>query len=219
MNRKSLPFAVFGAVLCLSATSSVGFARDNASPDWPCVQRKVPVLTSGAAWDGPPTEDLNNWRSDNEARKLAKYLISRRIPIEDAEKAVKAYAAKQPDDKRDANLTLLFAAVLGTTNDERKVVLSGIEKFNKRQLARAAELERQSSALQHQPAEAIPPADAPGSTLVAQQRPPTPQEKYDWDVRVFQERQQNLPLACEIPVLMEQRAFEIGRLIRMEMKS
>ena len=43
-------------------------------------------------------------------------------------------------------------------------------------------------------------------------------DKYDWDVRVFSERQQSLPLACEVPVLIEQRLFELGREIRSRMK-
>ena len=45
------------------------------------------------------------------------------------------------------------------------------------------------------------------------------QQEYNWNARIFQERQQNLTMACEIPVLIEQRAYEIGRLIRGLMKS
>jgi hypothetical protein len=37
-------------------------------------------------------------------------------------------------------------------------------------------------------------------------------------VRVFSERQQSLTLACEVPVLIEQRLFELGREIRSRMK-
>jgi hypothetical protein len=36
-------------------------------------------------------------------------------------------------------------------------------------------------------------------------------------VRVFAERQQSLPLACEVPVLIEQRLFAIAREIRERM--
>jgi len=36
-------------------------------------------------------------------------------------------------------------------------------------------------------------------------------------VRVFSERQQSLPLACEVPVLIEQRLFALGRDIRQHM--
>ena len=43
------------------------------------------------------------------------------------------------------------------------------------------------------------------------------EEQYNWDARVFTERQQSLPLACEVPVLIEQRLFELGRAIRAHM--
>ena len=43
------------------------------------------------------------------------------------------------------------------------------------------------------------------------------QEKFDWNARVFTERQDNIPLACEIPVEIEQRAFAVGRTIRFHM--
>ena len=43
------------------------------------------------------------------------------------------------------------------------------------------------------------------------------EDRYQWDVRVFTERQQSLPLACEVPVLIEQRLFELGREIRSRM--
>jgi hypothetical protein len=43
------------------------------------------------------------------------------------------------------------------------------------------------------------------------------EDRYNWDVRVFSERQQSLPLACEVPVLIEQRLFALGREIRSRM--
>ena len=44
------------------------------------------------------------------------------------------------------------------------------------------------------------------------------EDRYNWDVRVFTERQQSLPLACEVPVLIEQRLFELAREIRARMQ-
>jgi hypothetical protein len=45
------------------------------------------------------------------------------------------------------------------------------------------------------------------------------QTRYDWDARVFQERQQNIPVACEIPVLIEQRVFALAQAIRALMSN
>jgi hypothetical protein len=36
---------------------------------------------------------------------------------------------------------------------------------------------------------------------------------------VFQEKQANIPIACEIPQLMDERAGAIARAIRAQMKS
>ena len=89
--------------------------------------------------------------------------------------------------------------------------MSGIERFQRRQKARAAEIERQGAALR-QLRERAANDDKARAELAAAQ------EQYNWDVRVFTERQQSLPLACEVPVLIEQRLFELGREIRARMK-
>ena len=41
-----------------------------------------------------------------------------------------------------------------------------------------------------------------------------PAEKMKWEIRVFQERQQNIPIACEIPQLMDERIGLVARTIR-----
>lgn len=187
-------------------------AYDKNNPNWPCVQRKVVELTAAQMWDGPPI-DANNreWLNDNEIRTLSRSLISRRIPLSEAEEAIKKFAAKFDGKERNDKLTLLFTATLSQTNDERKTVIHGIERFQERQVARAAELERQGVDLDKlhtgTNAELIP------------DRPLTAEEqKYKWDARVFQERQQNLPLACEIPELIGQRIYELAKLIRAQMQ-
>ncbi len=35
----------------------------------------------------------------------------------------------------------------------------------------------------------------------------------DWSTRIFQDRQQSLTYVCESPVILEQRAFAIGRMV------
>ncbi|RYI14311.1 MAG: hypothetical protein EON48_11985, partial [Acetobacteraceae bacterium] len=39
------------------------------------------------------------------------------------------------------------------------------------------------------------------------------EEKLDWDVRIFTDRQAQLTYVCETPVILEQRAFALGRAI------
>jgi dephospho-CoA kinase len=137
-------------------------------------------------------------------------LASRRVPLVEAAQAIERFAAAQPPDKRDDALKLLFAGLISTVNSDRAVVLSGIERFQQRQKARAAEIERQGAVIR-QLRERAASDDKARAELAAAE------DQYNWDVRVFTERQQSLPLACEVPVLIEQRLFELGREIRARM--
>lgn len=221
MMPKRFVFALRAAAVAAAATAGAmlavpqASALDAANPDWPCVWRKVVELDAGTIWDGPSVAGNTAWNSDDKIRKLSAYLISRRIPVEEAEAAVKKYAAELPPESRDATLTTLFAAVLSRSNEERKLVISGIERFHKRQLARAKEIEKEGIALPDQGK----PLPTEQTTATEIDKIPEAQEKYTWEVRVFQERQQNIPIACEIPQLMDERAGAIARAIRAEMKS
>ena len=182
---------------------------ETANANWPCVQHKVATLTSAQMWDGPEVDDLAQWRDNEEIKKLVAVLASRRVALEEAATAIDRFAAAQPKDKRDDALKLLFAALLSTINSDRAVVMSGIERFQQRQKARAAEIERQGATIRQ--LKERPTDEKSRSELTAAV------DKYDWDVRVFSERQQSLTLACEVPVLIEQRLFELGREIRSRM--
>ena len=195
----------------MALAAPLALAADPANPDWPCVQRKVAMLSSAQMWDGSDVDDLSQWRDNEQITKLVAVLASRRVPIEQAAAAIAQFAAAQPPDQRDDALKLLFAGLLTTVNSDRAVVMSGIERFQRRQKARAAEIERQGAALR-QLRERAANDDKARAELAAAQ------EQYNWDVRVFTERQQSLPLACEVPVLIEQRLFELGREIRARMK-
>jgi hypothetical protein len=185
------------------------------SPDWPCVQRKVLTITPAQIWDGPPVDEAKGWEDDEKIAELTTYLESRRIPLEDAEKAIKEYAEGIPAAERDKKLTGLFASVLKKINTDRQFVMGRVEEFQRRQKARSKELEREGRKLSEMNQE-IPPDDQAGPRDAKL----TPeQQEYNWNARIFQERQQNLTVACEIPVLIEQRAYEIARLIRAQMSS
>ena len=199
---------IAASVIALGAPQAL--AADAASPDWPCVQRKVATLTSAQMWDGASVDDLTQWRDNEEITKLIAVLASRRVSLEQAAAAIAQFAAAQPQDRRDEALKLLFAGLLSTINSDRAIVMSGIERFQQRQRARAAEIERQGTAIRQLKERAVNDEKARAELAAAEDR-------YNWDVRVFSERQQSLPLACEVPVLIEQRLFELGREIRSRM--
>src|SRR5215510_14877885 len=124
-------------------------AAEAANPDWPCIQHKVATVTSAQMWDGPDVDDLTQWRDNDEMKKLIARLMSRRNPLDQATDAIAQFAAVQQPDERDQVLKLLFAGLVDATNSDRATVIHGIERFQQRQKARAAEIERQAAELRH----------------------------------------------------------------------
>lgn len=179
-----------------------------AMSDWPCVQRKIVSLTSSQIWDGPAVDELSGWDQDPEIQRLIPILASRRIPTAEAAAEIKKYAESLPGAERDQRLMLLFAGLLSEVNRNRTTVVNGIETFQRRQRLRATELER----------EGVEIAALQGKQVSAEELKKAT-ELYDWNARIFQERQRNIPLACEIPVFIEQRIYELGRELRTHMKS
>ena len=147
-------------------------------------------------------------------QELTSYLVSRRVTSEEAEKAIKEYVATLPAGDRDKKLTELFASVLAKVNSDREFVMHRIEVFQKRQKARAEEIEREGQKLSEKD-QVIPPEEELGprdATLTPEQ------QEYNWNARIFQERQQNITVACEIPGLIEQHVYDIAKLIRAQMQ-
>jgi hypothetical protein len=213
MTPPTLTATRIGAIvmaLWVGAAAAQAPKAVNPNADWPCVQHKMAKLSSAQMWDGPSVDDVESWRDLEEIGKLIPTLTSRRVSIEEATAAIEAFAMAQPKEKRDEALKLLFAGLLVTVNVDRAVVMSGIERFQKRQRARAAEIERQGEAIRKLKEKATGDEKARAELAAAE-------ERYNWDARIFAERQQSLPLACEIPVLIEQRLFALAREIRARM--
>lgn len=227
MFERSVITSVLLFAAALAASAAPSFAADQATPDWPCVSRKVIELDAATIWDGPALDDAKKtWMNDDAVRKLSTYVIARRITEKEVEASITKFAEGVAADKRDLKLTELFAAALSRTNDERKIVMSGIERFHKRQLARAKEIEAQGVTLPKDAPAIAPQPEGQGTTGpagkiddVAAAAKDDPEEKIKWEVRVFQERQQNIPIACEIPQLMDERAGLVARTVRGLMKN
>ncbi len=195
------------------AVASQAAAVAKSESDWPCVQVKVHTIDSAAVWDGPSLEGLPAWSDDNALSDVARTAISRRTPLPDAEKSIEAYAKSLPEAERDQKLTVLFAGVLDTANMQRNSIIGGIERYQKRQRGNAQEIEKQGEAIAELESKAPSDLTLPTPDLDAAR------ERYDWFTRVFQERQANIPIACELPTLIEQRVFALARAIRAQMKS
>jgi hypothetical protein len=200
----ALPVLATVSLSCLpSYVHAVG--GQQGATDWPCPQRKVVKLSaSDLQWQGADPATIKGWRDDADVAGVVRILASRRTPAEEAVKALKAYAEKVPAADRPAKLAAVFTGLLETVNEYRSAVISGIERFNKRQKVRASEIEQEGSKLTElqKEAEKDPKAKADYDKAV---------ELYDWNTRVFEERRQNLPLACEIPPAIDGRTFDLVR--------
>ena len=185
-------------------------AATAANADWPCVQHKQHVLTAAQMWDGPEIAAEGKRSSDADISKLARALINRRLTMEFVEAEIDKFAKTQPEAQRDKRLSELFESVLAEINVSRTEVINGIERFQRRQILRSKTLEKEGIEL----AALMKTAEANLKDHEAAAKAQDAQTKYDWDARVFQERQHNVPIACEIPVLIEQRAFAIAQAIR-----
>jgi hypothetical protein len=198
-----LPLAVAGAPLANAA--------DKTHPDWPCVQKKIDELSVGQSWDGPAVDPANTpWRDDEKVNALVQTLMSRRVLLSDAEALVKKFASDTPEAERDAKLTLVYAGLFESSNSQRKTILGGLEKYTRAQRDRAKLVEQKGIELDEMRAKT-------GLDDAAEQALAKTQEAFDWESRIFQERQNNIPVACEIPVIIEQRLFDLAKTIRSAM--
>jgi hypothetical protein len=173
-------------------------AADSADSDWPCVQRKVPEISAGMVWAGPPVEELKrSWKDDAEVSQLAGSLAARRTDIEAAKTAVADFATGLGAD-RNERLTLLFAATLDIVNGERASIISGIGRYTRRQRALAEKIGRVDGEIK-----ALPASEKEKREELEQQRL--------WDTRIYEDRERSLTYICEQPVLLEQRVFTLAR--------
>lgn len=225
LSAAAFVFAASAAFMSPPATAGAGPAiqppptvKEPAPPpidmnaSWPCVQHKVEKLSVAQIWDGPSIEEVKGWFRDEQVASLVEVLISRRIPVEEAEKAIEAFSKSLSEEKKDERLTLLFAGLFDRSSTQRRGIMSGIERYQKSQQERSRELERQSNAIVKLHDEAKTDESAKAKVKEAE-------EKFDWAQRIFQERQANIPLACELPILIEERLFILTRAIRNNMTS
>lgn len=201
-----------GAVAVAAASAAAPLPAQPAggeAPDWPCVQRKVATLTPATIWTGPAIETAgSDWAADAEVADLVARLAQRRLPLEEAEAEVSAFAASLPEGEREARLTRLFAGLFETMNRERGEIMEGIERFARRQRELAEEVRAEAARLGE--ARAAPGADP---TTLAEA-----QAALDFRIRAYNERRASLTYACEVPRIVESRLFALGRAISGEIE-
>jgi hypothetical protein len=200
---------IAASLLSLAATSAMpAAAAEPTSPDWPCIQRLVPELAASQMWAGPPPEAGEDSTSlAGERAQLAYQLASRSTPVEQAEAAIDAFAAGLAPEQRDVELARLFQDVLRLINQERSEIIAGIKRYTRRQQRLAEKIAQDGQQLAGM---------QPGTTPDAQTQELLQQRQ--WDLRVFEDRRRILTQICEQPVLLEQRAFALSRVMQAQLE-
>jgi hypothetical protein len=192
------------SVLAASAATAAG-----SDSDWPCVQRKVTEISAGQVWNGPPLDGIgDSWRDDAALADLARMIASRRTDMAEAKEKIAAFASAAGADK-NRRLTLLFAGVLATINADRSSIIAGIGRYARRQQGLAQKISAQSAEL-----DKLPKDNATDEQI---DRREELLEIQAWDSRIFRERERSLQYVCELPVLLDQRAFALGREISAQL--
>ena len=178
-------------------------------PDWPCQQIKVPTISLPAVWSGPSIEGLSGkWTDDSEIAELVARLAARRTPLEEAQRLIEAFSDKAGTDKR-SRLLLLFAGVFEELNRQRDEVMGGLTRVAHRQAKFADEIRAEN----HDFLELRAKPDGDQAKLNELN------EKITWDLRVYDDRQRSIGYACDVPTVIEQRLFAIGRMIEAKLDS
>jgi hypothetical protein len=189
------------AIMLVLAAATPASAQMAADPEWPCIQSRVPELSLVQMWSGPiPTETS---APDRDMTELARILAPRRLSLEDLDAAVQTAIRDVPVEARPEWLAELFAAILVRINSERGAVMSGIGRYATGQQAlsdRVDAMETDLAAL-----------EGVEDSKRDMDRIEELQDRLEWERRVFKDRAQSLTYVCEVPVLLEKRAFAIGR--------
>jgi hypothetical protein len=195
------------AALALAASGQACSAADPRYPDWPCTQAKVPDISLAAVWAGPPLDDVQDkWKSDARVSSLVARLSARKVPLEEAEKAAKEFLASSSDKTMSAKL--LFAGLFDTLNAQRTSVMNGLERVSRKQ-REAAEKVR-ADTLELQALQGATPRDETKVDALSNQ--------LVWETRIFEDRRKVVRFVCEVPTIIDQRLFALGRVIQQEME-
>jgi hypothetical protein len=204
IKPKVSAFALAALLVGVPGTAQAAASKD---PDWPCVQVKVPHLSAGMMWAGPPIDEADrSWEAAPEVASLVRTLAQRRLDVEQAPPLIEAFVKTNQADKQRA-LVLLFAGLLQTINEERDAIMRGIARYSHQQAARADAIRTARDELAALTAKAE-------LTNQEKARRGALEDQLNWETRIFDERAQSLTYVCDSPRILEQRLFSLARAIQ-----
>jgi hypothetical protein len=199
--KNLLASSVLAALLCATLPAK---AFDPRYPNWPCQQLKVPGISVAAVWTGPPIDSVDKQvLADPKDADLVTRLAARRMPMEEARKLIDAFVTG-PKPERQARATALFAELFSVLDSQRNEVMNGIERFSRKEKAMADEIRTKTRKMQQ--LQDAPNGDQAEIGQLANQ--------LAWETRIFEDRRKSTSYVCEVPVLIEKRLFDLGRVIQ-----
>jgi hypothetical protein len=199
--------AIAALAILAWAVSAQGIRAARYSPDWPCQQIKVPTISLPAVWSGPSIDGLSSqWNSHPEVVELVAKLVARRTPLEEVQKLIDVFSDKSGSEKR-SRLLLAFAGVFDELNRQRDEVMTGLTRFSHRQAEFADKIRTEN----HDFLDLRDKSDSDPAKLK------TLGDQLEWDMRIYDDRQRSIGFACEVPTLIEQRLFAIGKMIEAKL--
>ncbi|HUN38983.1 MAG TPA: hypothetical protein VMU81_01695 [Acetobacteraceae bacterium] len=187
-------------LLCAAAPAAPEANAPPLDPDWPCQQIKIDHMSLATMWAGPPLGTFaDDWQNYPKAAALADRLAERRIPVDQAQAEIKAFA-DAAGVQRKTELLAFTAGIFSLLDQERFSVIQGLDRFGRRQKSYAAQIRGEITDLHNE-------QDAPHPD---QQKIEKLSQQVYWDTRVFKDRDGMVTYACFVPDEIEHRMFQLA---------
>jgi hypothetical protein len=200
-NRGVMVFGFLFAVGIALLSPSLSIAATASDADWPCQQRLVPTLTAGMIWNGPPIDDVGDWRADPPVRELVERIVPRDVGADQGEAIIKTFVEKLGLDKTQP-IGRVFSGLLEETNHERAEVIERIKDLGERQRNLAALIDRLRTELDAMPDAGDDKATAGRNDL---------QQRLTYTSRTYAEVQRTMRYACQVPASLDARLGAYAR--------
>ncbi len=198
--RVKTALALCVLVLLAAGRAEAAPADTALDPDWPCEQIKIDHMSLATLWGGPPLgEFLAGWQHYPAAAALAQRLAQRRVPIDQAQAEITAFA-KAAGEQRRSGLLALMGGLFSLLDQERFAVVAGLDRFGARQQSYAAQIRAEITALH----------DAEDARHPDQKKIEKLADQVYWDTRVFADRRSMISYACFVPDEIEHRLYELA---------
>jgi|SRR5579872_2399745 len=200
ISSTSLTAIIFAAAACWVQPAT---ALDPRYPDWPCQQLKVPEISIASVWTGPPIDSIDAAKpTDPKEVDLVARLAARRTPMEEAKKMIADFVVGSAEERQHKGKTL-FAGLYETLNSQRDEVMSGIERFSRKEKAMAQQIREQAEKLRTMQDQTTDPAKTQELS-----------NQLNWQTRIFEDRRKSAAYVCDVPVILEKRLFDLASAIQ-----